>query len=134
MAYGIMYSRSHPSYLFSLWIWKHVTSIVFSCQVSTFYGHIKSSRNIFSQPGQGCLFSLMSAVSFIVCPQQYYVLMGHDLYCLDACLYSTKREDLAWGRYYSSFSDRTKWALHSSMENWYHNTQFYLKATKRKQI
>lgn len=37
--------------------------------------------------------------------QQCIVLMGRDLYRPDACLYSTKREDLAWGRYHSSFSD-----------------------------
>lgn len=48
--------------------------------------------------------------------------MVHDLYRPDACLYSAKREDLAWGRYYSSFSDRAKWALLSAVDNWYHST------------
>lgn len=37
--------------------------------------------------------------------QQCIVLMGRDLYRPDACLYSTKREDLAWGRCHSSLCD-----------------------------
>lgn len=99
----------------------------------TFYGHIKSSRTFFfySQVKDACFhwwarFLLLSRL------QQYIVLMVRDLYRPDACLYSTKREDLAWGRYYSSFSDRAKWALLSTMDNWHHSTQFYLKATKHK--
>lgn len=59
------------------------------------WSHKIKWKGFFSQPGQGCLFSLMSAVSFIVSLQQYFVLMVHDLYRPDACLYSTKREDLA---------------------------------------
>lgn len=57
--------------------------------------------------------------------------MVRDLYHPDACLYSTKREDLAWGRYQSSFSERAKWAQLSTTDSCDHSTQFYLNSTKQ---
>lgn len=114
---------SMPLLFFSFFLWG-----------KNHYGPINVEGFFFSQPGQGCLFSLMSAVSFIVPAPTILVLMVHDLYHPDACLYSAKREDLAWGGYYSSFSNRAKWALLFSMDKRYHSTQFKLKAIKHKQI
>lgn len=62
--------------------------------------------------------------------QQYIVLMVRDHYRPDACLYSAKGEDLAWGCFYSSFSDGAKWALLSTIDSWHHSAKFYFKATK----
>lgn len=112
------------------WVLCFLVGCVTSC------GHIKFSLSIYiyilcfySQVKDACFhwwarFLLLSRL------QQYIVLMRRDLYRPDACLYSTQREDLAWGRYYSSFSDRAKRALLSTVDYWYHNTQFYFKATK----
>lgn len=50
--------------------------------------------------------------------------MVRDLYRPDACLYSTKRGDLAWGRYQSSSSDGAKRALLSTTARSDHSTQF----------
>lgn len=60
--------------------------------------------------------------------------MVRDLYRPDACLYSTKREDLAWGRYQSSFSDRAKWALLSTTDHSYHSTSFYSNILKCREL